>query len=250
MVSYELRMALLPEIHVNFGQITFERFYQVFLPLIPGGTLVGGLVLAHPQRVHDMEFNLGLGRYSRVVILVCSVYIAGLILYGISLAISGNCSVFLAGLVPKLWPPMRPNEAPSKSWVWRCVASEFLGTSLSPPHLPMPAPPLSGNDVQWQDLYNVLQDYALRGAAVLPNELLLVFTHLQATGWALFYLYWKTGLRGHWSVMVASVILILSFAPVPFTANFFYWKYDRITPWDFTARLINEIKIRERSGTP
>ena len=60
-VSYSARMSMLPEIHFNFGQVTFERIYQVFLPLIPGGTLVGGLVLAYPQRVHDAEVTLGLG---------------------------------------------------------------------------------------------------------------------------------------------------------------------------------------------
>jgi hypothetical protein len=239
-------MSMLPEIRVDFGPVTFERIYQIFLPLIPGGTLVGGLVLAHPQRVHDIELTLGLGRYSRIAILVCSIYLVGFILYGFSLMISGNCAVLFANVVPKLWPPVRPNEAPSKSWVWRCVAAEFLGQSLSPPPLAAPTPPLAGNDIHWQDLYNILQDYVLRGVAVLPNEFFFLFTSLQATGWALFYLYWRTFVRGHWSVLVVSVIFILSTAPMTFLVNFFYWKYDRLSPWDFTARLINEIRSREK----
>jgi hypothetical protein len=244
-------MTMLPEVHVNLGQVTFERIYQVFLPLIPGGTLVGGLVLAYPQRVHEAEVTLGLGRYSRVAVLVCSVYLVGFILYGFSLVVSGNCAVFLANIVPRLWPPNRANEGPSKSWVWRCVASEFLGPSLSPSPSTVPgATPAYGFDVEWRDLYNILQDYMLRGVVVLSNEFFLLFTYLQATGWALFYLYWRTALRGHWSVMVVSITLILSTAPVTFTANFFYWNYDRLTPWDFTARLINEIEIRKTSGGP
>jgi len=243
-------MSILPEIHVNLGQVTFERIYQVFLPLIPGGTLVGGLVLAYPQRVHDAEVTLGLGSYSRTAVFLCSIYLAGFILYGFSLTISGNFSVLLANIVPKVWLPGRPNEGASKSWVWRCVAQEFLGQSLSPPPPASPAPPLSGNDVHWQDLYNILQDYVLRGVPVLSNEFYLLFTYLQATGWALFYLYWRTALRGHRSIIVVCTILILSTAPGPFVANFFYWKYDRLTPWDFISRLINEIKIREKSSTP
>jgi hypothetical protein len=112
------------------------------------------------------------------------------------------------------------------------------------------APPAYGFDVEWRDLYNILQDYILREVVVLPNEFFLLFTYLQATGWALFYLYWRTALKGHWSIMAVSAVLILSTAPVSFMANYYYWKYDRLTPWDFTARLINEIKIREKSSAP
>ena len=250
-VSYSARMSMLPEIHFNFGQVTFERIYQVFLPLIPGGTLVGGLVLAYPQRVHDAEVTLGLGPYSRVAVLICGIYLVGFILYGFSLMVSGNCAVLLANIVPRYWPPNRPNEGPSKSWVWRRVATEFLGPSLSPSPSTVPgAPQAYGFDVEWRDLYNILQDYMLRGVVVLSNEFFLLFTYLQATGWALFYLYWRTALRGHWSIMVVSIVFILSTAPVYFTANFFYWKYDRLTAWDFTARLINEIKNRQKSSTP
>ncbi len=173
---------MLPEVHVNLGQVTFERMYQVFLPLIPGGTLVGGLVLAYPQRVHEAEATLGLGRYSRVAVLVCSVYLVGFILYGFSLTVSGNCAVFLVNIVYKFWPPKRQNEGPSKSWVWRCVASEFLGQSLSPSLSTAPgAPPAYGFDVEWQDLYNILQDYILRGVSVLPNEFFLLFTYLTSS---------------------------------------------------------------------
>jgi len=244
-------MSMLPEIRVDFGQVTFERIYQVFLPLVPGGTLVGGLVFSYPQRVHDLEATLGLGRYSRVALLICSVYLVGFILYGFSLMISGNFMVLLGSVVYKFWPPNRPNEGPSKSWVWRRVAAEFLGQSLSPSPATVPgAPPAYGFDVEWRDLYNILQDYILRGVVVLPNEFFLLFTYLQATGWALFYLYWRTALKGHWSIMAVAAILILSTAPVSFMANYYYWKYDRLTPWDFTARLINEIKTREKSSAP
>jgi hypothetical protein len=243
-------MSMLPDVHVNLGPVTFERVYQIFLPLVPGGTLVGGLVLAYPQRVHEVEVALGLGRYSRAALLVCSIYLVGFILYGFSLTVSGNCGVFLVMMVYKLWPPKRDNEGPSKSWVWRRVASEFLGQSLSPSPSTAPGAPVGYTfDVEWRDLYNILQDYILRGVSMLPNEFFLLFTYLQATGWALFYLYWRTPFRGHWSIIVVSTFLILSTAPITFTTNFAYWKFDRLTAWDFTARLINEIKVREKSNS-
>jgi hypothetical protein len=73
----------------------------------------------------------------------------------------------------------------------------------------------------------------------------LFVTYLQATAWALLYLYMRTPMRGHRSVLVISIILIFSAVTLPFSANFFYWKYDRLTPWDFTARLISEIRVRQ-----
>jgi hypothetical protein len=244
-------MALLPEVHVNVGQLTFERIYQIFLPLIPGCTLVGGLMLAHPQSANTIALNLGLGRYFRIGVLLCCIYVVGLTLYGFSVVITSYCSILVGWFFGKIKIPFpkRQNEVPSKSTIWRRVAAEFLGT-LTPlqagPHLPA----IAGNDVEWGDFYNVLQDYLLRGTPVLNNELLLLFTYLQATSWALMYLYWRTAMRGHWSVLVVSILIILFSATFPFGVNFFYWKYDRLTPWDFTARLINEIKMREKSKAP
>jgi hypothetical protein len=243
-------MALLPEVHVNFGQVAFERIYQIFMPLIPGSTLVGGLMLVYPASAAAASSALGLGRYSRFALLLCIIYIVGFVLYGLSVFVTANCSVILTDIVFKKWPPKRPNQVSSKSTVWRRVASEFLGASLTPP-LPLPqAPALVAHDIEWQDLYNVLQDYVLRGVPVLHNELLLFVTYLQATAWALLYLYLRTPMRGHRSVLVISIILIFSAVILPFGANFFYWKYDRLTPWDFTARLINEIRVRQTQVPP
>ncbi len=239
-------MALLPEIHVNFDQFTFERFYQIFLPLIPGGTLVGGLIFAHPGPVNTVAVTLGLGRYSRVAVFLCAVYIVGLVLYGFSVVIAGNWSLLLAYAVGARWSQGRPNEQASKNFVWRQVAAEFLGEALTPPNPPQ-VHPLFGHDVEWQDLYNVLQDYVLRALPLLPNEIALLFTYLQATGWALLYLYFTTAMRGHWSVIVVSITVILFGAGNIFLANFFYWRYDRLSQWAFTARLINEIRMREKS---
>lgn len=236
-------MAMLPEVHLNFGPVTFERIYQIFLPLVPGATIVGGLVLVHPQRFHDVQVALGVGRYSRVAILISAAYISGLVLYGFSVTVTQNCSALLVGTVFTRWPPKRPNDGPAKAWVWRRAAAEFLGPALSPQAL-------TGNDIEWQDLYNVLQDYVLRGIGTINNEFYLLMMHLQAAAWALFYLYWRSALRGHWSVLVVCLALIFSSVTIPFAAHFFYWKFDRLTGWDFTARLINEIRMREKSVAP
>src|ERR1700737_4760844 len=102
-------MALLPEIRVNFDQLTFERVYQIFLPLIPGCTLVGGLMMAHPQSAYSVAVALGLGRYSRIGALLCCVYIVGLILYGFSVVITAYCSMLVAWFLGKkiLFPKLK-----------------------------------------------------------------------------------------------------------------------------------------------
>jgi hypothetical protein len=249
MVYYQSIMALLPEIHVNVGQLTFERIYQIFLPVIPGSTLVGGLMFAHPTSAHAVVAALDLGRYSRLAVLLSIVYIVGLLLYGFSVFVTGNCSVILSYLIGKKFPPKRQNETPSQSFIFRRVASEFLGNSLTPPPVQSLGSPFAGNDIEWQDFYNVLQDYVLRGFAVVPNEALLLFTYLEATGWALLYLYFRTALQGHWSIIVVSISVIFLGATFPTGSNYIYWKYDRLTAWDFIARLINEIRLREGAST-
>jgi hypothetical protein len=203
-------------------------------------------VFAHPDKTQTLILALGLGRYSRVAVFLCCIYIAGLILYGFSATLTGFFSILLTQLFFRIWPPKRLNEQPAKSTIWRRVAAEFLGT-LTPQLTGPSLPAIASYDVEWGDFYNVLQDYLFKGAPVLANEALLFFTYLQAAGWALMYLYWRTAIHGHWSVLLVSVTIILSAASFPFVANFSYWKYDRLTAWDFTARLINEIKMREKS---
>src|SRR5438093_355922 len=207
-------MALLPDVHVNLDRLTFEnayqRAYQIVLPLIPGWTLVGGFTFAYPHIAYGAAATLGLGRYSRVAVFLCSVYVAGLVLYGFSLAVTIICSIALTGFVLKNAPVRRTNEVQSKATIFRRVAAEFLGTL---------APAIAGNDVEWLDFYNVLQDYVLRGTPILNNEAQLFLAHLQATAWALMYLYWKTAIRGHWSVLVVSITLILFGATLPFGAH-------------------------------
>jgi hypothetical protein len=245
-------MALLPDVHVNVGQITFERIYQIFLPIIPGSTLVGGLVLAHPASAHSLAVTLGLGPYARFAILLLIVYIVGFVLSGFSIFMTGNCTVLLGYLIGKKkeWVPIRQNQVSSQSFIFRRVASEFLGSSLTPsPQAQPPALPFTGNDIEWQDFYNVLQDYVLRGIAILSNEAQLFFTHLEATGWALLYLYFRTALRGHWSVLLLSLSVILLGMTSLFSSYYFYWKNDRLTPWNFIARLISEIRVREKAST-
>lgn len=42
-------MSMFPEVHVTLDRPTINHIYQLFLPLVPGGTLVIGLRFTHPR---------------------------------------------------------------------------------------------------------------------------------------------------------------------------------------------------------
>lgn len=241
-------MALLPEVHLDLRQLTFVRAYEIFLPLVPGGTLVGGLVLAHPASIDAAAISVGMGRYARGATLVCAAYIAGLILYGLSVLVTGICTGILGRIVFAKWPPKRPNLAASQTFLFRRVAAEFLGKSLSPPAPALPTPPLAGNDIEWQDWYNILQDYVLRDSWARLSENVLLFVHLQATGWALIYLRRESVMFRHGAILAVSVALIAAGAAMPFLFNYNYWKNDRLPAWDFLARLIRDLRTRDKKA--
>ena len=242
-------MALLPELHVNLGEFSFERVYQLFLPLVPGGALVGGLVLNDPASLSAKAVAFGIGSYPRVAILVCAAYVTGLALYGVSMLIAGSCTAIVGHVVYKKWPPRRPNSS-SKSLLFRRVAAQFLGESLIPSAaVPPYSDPFVGNDTEWQDWYNILQDYVLRRSWTRLNEIGLLFVHLQATGWALLYLHSRTVIFANRWVFAVSVILIVEGAVIFFGLNYNYWKNDRLSAWDFVARLVGEIRSSAQTKT-
>src|SRR6202044_1809422 len=108
-----------PSLGIDFGKVSFHRFYQLFLPFLPGGTLVLGLVLAYPDCFHRAKLTLEMGHYSRLAMLFFGSYGAGLLLYGFALAVSTICQLIGWAAITKLWPPTRNNLDFSKRVAWR-----------------------------------------------------------------------------------------------------------------------------------
>jgi hypothetical protein len=264
-------MALLPDVHVNLDRPTIQHIYQLFLPLVPGGALVIGLLSAHPDWFGRFGAASGVGYYSRIAGIIFLAYAVGLMLFLLSVHFGALLTYYLGNLCarsPKL-RPIRTNLSISQNRVWRTVAAEFLGKQLAPtpPALPgvdlftdttnLPPPvPLSVQryDVDWLDWYNVLQDFVLRGTPVLAPDVYFLFTIVQATGWAVIIVSFYSLLGRHHPVALSVVALLVLFtAMVQFMANYFYQQFDRLMPADFTARLLAEIRAREdanRGGAP
>jgi hypothetical protein len=256
-------MALLPEVHVNLDRPTIQHIYQLFLPIVPGGALVIGYAMAHPQHVKCFVAGMGIGYYSLIAAAVFIAYVAGLMLFALSIHVGAMFSFWmgwLCGKIPRLLP-IRNNVSTSQSHVWRTVAASFLGDELSPKpptvegatglfttsaQFTPPAPVSVYNyDVAWNDWYNVLQDYVLH-APPLNSEGYFLFTIVQATCWAVIAVSFHPRFsRHHPFALILVCALALLTALVQFIANYAYLKYDRLSALDFTARLVAAIRARD-----
>ena len=216
-----------------------------------------GLVLAH-QSLSPLGATTTLGRYSRIGVAVFGAYITGLMLYALSFYFGSILSVTASNLCFRVqrWRPFRNNITISQNHVWRTVAASVLGSQLTPPPpaggglttsssqftAPPPIPPsVLQHDIDWNDWYNVLQDYVLRGTYILSSDTLFFWTIVQATSWAIVFLLLHVGLGGHWYIAIPASLVILT-ALLPFGAVYTYFKFDRLTAADFTARLLIELR--------
>ena len=259
-------MSLLPEVRLNLDRPTIQHIYELFLPIIPGGTLVMGLLSARPEWLVHLGAASGVGYYSRIAGIVFLAYVAGLMLFVLSIHVGGLLMGALNEIYsrsPKL-RPVRINLSISQNRVWRTVADAFLGKQLAPtpPALsgsglftnstqfqqPVPAAVLQ-YDQDWNDWYNLLQDYVLRGIPVLANEAFFLFTITQATGWAIIVVSANSHFGRHHPISLFIVaLLVLLTALLPFLASYYYQRFDRLSALDFTARLLAEIRAREDAG--
>ncbi len=244
-----------PQINLNVGPLTLQHLYLLFVPLIPGGLLVGGFLMAHPRLTAVEAGALGLGHYSWIAALVFVSYVVGFTLYFLSLAFCGVLSAVLLTIAFRKGGLVRNNLGLSQRPVWRRVAARFLGQGLAPQAPPPPnllAPNLAAvqplHDAEWQELYNVLQDYVLRAGVILSNDAVTVWTAFQATGWAMVLMAFVAPAWRHPALLSAAVIAVIYGAASPFSTMFMYATFDRLTYWEFVARLLADVHAREAQG--
>jgi len=251
---------MIPQVHFNFGPTSFDRFYQLSLPLIPGGVFTGGLLLAHPTLGLFLRDALGLSQYAELVALTFATYVVGFVLFASSSILTGIASGIAQGLVFRSWTPKRWSWLLSQCTVWRKVAARFLGEELAPT-LPENQPASSvmekimapmkdladkqKYDALWEEWYRILQDYLLRDVPVTSNDMAFIWIGLHATGWAGVALCFVNPSARHWPVYTLASVFILFGALFPFLAALSYLSTERLSYWDFTARLLAEVRTRE-----
>ena len=259
---------MLPQIHLNFGPTAFDRVYQIALPLVPGSVFVGGLLLARSDLVTKVQAATGFGPHVVPIILGIGTYACGLMLFGLSAIITGTASGIAQNLAFRSWAPIRGSYLLSQCTVWRKVALEFLGALAPVPPENPPAVSLIEkinqgmkevrdrlkHDELWEEWYRILQDYLLRDSQLLASDQMFLWIGLEAIGWAVLTLSFFTPYVRHWPLYGIAAIFILFGAFLPFLVLLGYVGSERLSYWDFTAKLLAEIKKREtdagQSPTP
>ncbi len=254
-----------PQFHFNFGPTSFDRAYQFSLPLIPGGLFIGGLLMAHPGLALSVRNALGLGENVGFAVLVFVAYTTGFVLFAASGILTGIVSGITQGLVFRSWTPKGWSWLLSQSTIWRQVATAFLGKALAPAS-PENQPPTSvmekikapfnelrnkqQHDALWEEWYRILQDYLLRDVPVISNDTAFVWVALQSTGWAIVALCFLSPHARHWGEYLLASTFILFGALFPFFAMLTYLGSERLTYWDFTARLLAEVRSPNAQQSP
>jgi hypothetical protein len=249
---------MFPQIHFNFGPTSVDKLYQIALPLIPGSLVVAGTFVLRPSLRSQLVAIYDPHSYVWLGILIFCAYVVGYILYALSGTVAGLISGGLL-LVFNVWNPERPNFLLSQRPIWRRVCAQFLG-ELAPvePQMPPITAATVGNvgtmfqtnvnarmeyNAQWQEWYNVLQDYLLRGTPQLNPDAVFVLLGAQATGWALICLYVLSGHALPWTIVALAWVFVFVGSTFYFFSALSYATSDRLTYWDFTARLLAEIRL-------
>jgi hypothetical protein len=254
---------MFPQIYFNFGSTSVDKLYQILLPLVPGSIVVAGTLVLRPSLRSQLAGIHDPNSYAWIGILIFCGYVVGYILYALSGTVAGLISGGLV-LVFNFWNPERPNFLLSQRPIWRRVSAQFLG-DLAPvePQIPPITAATVANvgtmfqtnvnarleyNAQWQEWYNVLQDYLLRGTPVLNPDAAFVLLGVQATGWAVICLSVLSGHSLYWIIVALAWLFVFVGSTFYFFSALSYATSDRLTYWDFTARLLAE--IRGNSAAP
>lgn len=223
----------MPELPVKLELSRMSRpdVYLLLAPLLPGGALLGAIVLRNWPLAAKFIYSHFLGYYSKITILALAAYFLGLLMMFVSEAISREVSRQLGRWIPH--PNQNQNYRPWNALEWRRLARLFIGSKLTPEtdlpldnaryeqlaatieqisdpeqkraqatQLVQAREALLGADLQWMNWYFILRNY-ISNEEALKNDL---FRH------QIIFLFNSCGMAG-------LIALIL----VPDARNWFLW---------------------------
>lgn len=154
-----------PDIKIDFSQVTYSSVLEIIAPIVPGGILAVGTLLLNPALASKLLSNPYLGYRSRLIAAIFISYTAGLLL---NLFVN-YVTYFIGFQIGYHWgSKLFPN--PPKPWenlLWRKVARRFLGPELAP----------ATDELYFKDLHdqklneaNAIQDPAKKAAQLKFTE--------------------------------------------------------------------------------
>jgi hypothetical protein len=107
---------------IDLSKLSYATVLDVVVPIFPGGTIALGWLYSH----QDVWTNLHDERILKITVAAFAMYVVGFVMVNLTAFELGN--VALAVLIRKT-----EIHEPWKNSEWRRLASNFLGTELSPP---------------------------------------------------------------------------------------------------------------------
>jgi hypothetical protein len=111
-------------LRLDLAKLSHFHVVAVFLPLVPGLVAMAGLILGDSSLSHQFS-SLPLGYSTKVAIAIAFVYIFGL---SATFVVDTICAIVFSKLLPG------PTTGMSDGVYWQRVASEYVGSKLSPAH--------------------------------------------------------------------------------------------------------------------
>ena len=232
---------------VDLKSFSFDRTYELLAPLLPGAVVASSVVLGHPDLLARTEAALGIGHSGGWALLLVGAYVSGFVLYNVGLLPTAIVAGILSApvMIRRKASDPRANLAASKRLSWRKLAIKFLGAEL----FPEPSPNAENAklvDEQWHDWYNALQDYLFSGEYEFPRLARATATTLGAIGWAMIAVRITTSLFHHWLFRLLAILAVGVSAIFMAVEMSYYWSKEQPTYWGFTARLLRELREKEK----
>jgi hypothetical protein len=119
-----------PDIKLDFSQVTYSGVLEIVAPVVPGSILAIGTLVLNPSLAASLLSSPYLGYRSRLVAAVFISYVAGLLLH----LLVTYSSYFFGYMIGHLFGTrIVPNPpTPWRNLMWRKVARIFLGPDLAP----------------------------------------------------------------------------------------------------------------------
>jgi len=223
----------MPELPLKLELSRMSRpdVYLLLAPFLPGGVVLGAVMLRNWQLASKIIYSHFLGYYTKITLLALAAYFLGFLVRFISEAISREVSRLLLKYVPV----EKQNQAfrPWNALEWRRLARLFIGPKLTPEtdfpldearyqqlalaieqisnpeqkrsqaeELARAADALRGADLQWTNWYFILRNY-INNEEALKDDL---FRH------QIIFLFNACGMAG-----------IIALILVPEARNWFLW---------------------------